>query len=350
MDIVSRSIRVIEYNLNRVVHRNTPETFNEYVQELIDHINTNTAVRLYQSRSNATEVITKIKDITRISATDDSYGAHIDIIANRLLSKEIAAQDRVARLHTNVQKGSLIQALLHDTANDEYQYLLAKVEHGDFVDDVDFTFKTGFSKDKKTIWKSCLFENVAQDESYYRARVYTNTVAKYWTDDFLELDCVRSDEANTGQAFDAIDITLNVRLRSDYPRDKIMIRNAFISHLRNNIHIDFTEMVEVILGNYYPYDISQEKVLELKQKMLQLPEQKKFDRQFTCERSAIHARIKKEYLVYTGVTIKISEGFNNLDSTITAFQDADGEKFLKIRTDNETTYKTFFPRRQRNRE
>ena len=57
-------------------------------------------------------------------------------------------------MDTNVQKGSLIQALLYDEDKDSSMYLLAKVEHTDFVDDTDFSFKSGFSKDTKKIWKS----------------------------------------------------------------------------------------------------------------------------------------------------------------------------------------------------
>lgn len=50
----------------------------------------------------------------------------------------------------------MIQALLYDDERDKYTYLLAKVEHTDFVDDSDFSFKSGFSKDMKKLWKSCI--------------------------------------------------------------------------------------------------------------------------------------------------------------------------------------------------
>lgn len=73
----------------------------------------------------------------------------IDFIAQRLLLKEREAQTTVVHMNTNVQKGSLIQALLYDEDKDKYTYLLAKVEHTDFVDDSDFSFKSGFSKDMK---------------------------------------------------------------------------------------------------------------------------------------------------------------------------------------------------------
>ena len=55
----------------------------------------------------------------------------MNFIANRLLLKEQEAQTSVARMNTNVQKGSLIQALMYNEEKDEHIYLLAKVEHTD---------------------------------------------------------------------------------------------------------------------------------------------------------------------------------------------------------------------------
>ena len=55
-----------------------------------------------------------------------------------------------------VQKGSLILSLIEHDEN--LLFLLAKVEHTDFFDDTDYSIKSGFSKDTKKIWKTCLFE------------------------------------------------------------------------------------------------------------------------------------------------------------------------------------------------
>ena len=67
-------------------------------------------------------------------------------------------------------KGSLIQALLYDEENESFSYLLAKVEHSDFVDDADLSFKSGFSKNKKTYWKSCLFSLKELNEGTYYSK------------------------------------------------------------------------------------------------------------------------------------------------------------------------------------
>jgi len=152
MDIIYKSIRIVDYANNRVSQREVPDEFNDYILELINHIEENDSIRTFKTKSNQTEVISGILSVIKI-ASDDEFIRVTDIIANRLLIKESEAQNKVSKMNVNVKKGSLIQALIYNNDNDIYSYLLAKVEHSDFVDDNDFSFKTGFSKDKKTLWK-----------------------------------------------------------------------------------------------------------------------------------------------------------------------------------------------------
>ena len=143
MEIVNQTIRIIDYENNAVYKRDTPDEFSDYVRQLITYINSNTSIREYCTRSVNTEVISCILDIIHNQLDEEFVTEKIDAIAKRLLIKECAAQTTVAHM-TNVQKGSLIQALLYDDERDKYTYLLAKVEHTDFVDDSDFSFKSGF--------------------------------------------------------------------------------------------------------------------------------------------------------------------------------------------------------------
>ena len=179
MQIITKSIRIIDYDAQQIYTRATPATFDVYVSELIDHINGNKNVREFKTRSTDTEVIGCIKHILRAHDNAELVSNKTDSIASRLLIKEIDAQRRVARMDTNVQKGSLVQALLFDEETNQSIYLLAKVEHSDFVDDADFSFKSGFSKDKKTFWKSCLIEIPDLEATSYTARIYSNILVLY---------------------------------------------------------------------------------------------------------------------------------------------------------------------------
>mgnify|MGYP000529673770 FL=1 len=63
MRIITKSIRIIDYEAQQIFSRETPPSFNEYVGELINHINENKNVREFKTRSVDTEVIGCIKQI-----------------------------------------------------------------------------------------------------------------------------------------------------------------------------------------------------------------------------------------------------------------------------------------------
>lgn len=342
MQIVQKSIFIIDYELQRVLPRETPPTFESYVAELINHISDNDSVREYKTRSNATEVIGSILSLCANQGDAALVSSRMGGMANRLMRMEVAAQERIGRTRTNVQKGSLIQALLFDQDNNIYVYLLANVEHSEWVDDADFTFKTGFSKDKKTIWKSCLIDLPDLEATEFHARIYSNTVAKYWNDDFLELDEMNSDETNTTRAFKAIDATLNQNFRGISSPDHTIIRNTFVSYLINNDHIDFPTMVDTVLGNYQPVDpdVNPEKILAIKGKLLELPRKKNFDSQFNAINSAVNARIKKVYPINDGIDLKVTRNIGDLAGTIQSVEE-NGVRYIRVRTNNPDTFKKF---------
>lgn len=340
MEIVNQTIRIIDYENNKVYKRDTPDEFSDYVRQLITYINGNTSIREYSTRSVNTEVISCILDIIRNQIDPDLVTKKIDFIANRLLKKECEAQTSVAHI-TNVQKGSLIQALLYDDEMDKYTYLLAKVEHTDFVDDLDFSFKSGFSKDMKKLWKSCIFEIDDLNASNFYAKVYSNTVAKYWYDNFLELDQVVSDEVNTEKAFRSIESALNRNIKNIAPRDHTLLRNALIAYFKSQDYIDYETMIQITLENYHPVELEQEQMDRVIEKIRELPDKHNFERQFNTVPSVINARIRKVYDVCQGVQLKITDAIDNFDDTITAYRDTDGNKYIKIKTDNELTFRIF---------
>lgn len=343
MQIISKSIHVINYDEELVSPRAIPDSFNEYVMQLIRHINTNTSVRSYKTRSQATQIIVNAKEILKkVIGQDLTIEDFVNDNADRLLRKEMEAQNKISRLNTDIQKGSLVQSLLYDDETEEYVFLLAKVEHSDFVDDVDFSFKTGFSKDKKNIWKSCLlnFDDVTE-LNINNAKVYSNTVAKYWSDDFLELDEMITDESNTLKAFKAIDETLARNVKNVAPQDYTVIRNTVIAYFKGNTHLDYTSMVEEILGTYQPTDLSNDGLQKLKDKLTGLPENRKFDAQFNSVPSVINARIKKIYKVNNGIEIKITDSIEDIKHTIKSVEEQDGNRYLKIKTNNDETFNYF---------
>lgn len=342
MQIITKSLRIIDHEGNMVITRNTPPTFDGYVRELISFIEGNISVRHFKTKSSDTQVISCVLQSFQNKDELDIVNEKSDVIAQRLLEKEIEAEQKISQMNIRIQRGSLIQALLYDENADDYTYLLAKVEHSDFVDDSDFTYKTGFSKDKKTIWKSCLIDLSHPDNNIYNAQIYSDTVAKFWSDDFLELIAMTDNESNTISAFKALDSSLNRSIKQSAPRDHTIIRNAIIHYFKSHEHFDFGEMLDSVLNQYQPVELSQEDVTSLRSKLSELPEKKHFDRQFETVAKAINARIKKVYDVNAGIQIKITDEIQDIENTISAFRDDDGTKYIKIKTNNENTFNRFF--------
>ncbi|MGI6017340.1 MAG: hypothetical protein ACOX8M_00805 [Marvinbryantia sp.] len=341
MRIIFQSIRVIDYENNKIFYRETPATFSEYLKQLINHISGNDAVRSYKTRSVNTEVISCILEIIKEKNNSDLINAKIEAVASRLLLKEREAQQSISHLNTNVQKGSLIQALLYDSEQERYIFLLANVEHTDFVDDSDFSFKSGFSKDMRKIWKTCIFEIDSLESDVFMAKVYSNTAAKYWVNDFLELEQVVSDEVNTDRAFKSIESMLNRNVKKEAPRDYTVLRNALIAYFRSKKQIDYDDMIQDILVDYVPEELDESKMKLLVEKAMEFPSKHKFDKQFNTVSSIINAKIRKVYDVYPGIQIKITDAIKDLNETINAYRDDDGNKYIKIKTNNEEVYNQF---------
>jgi hypothetical protein len=346
MNIIQTSIHIIDRESERVTQREAPEAFAAYVGELINHIRNNNSVRDYKTRSTSTEVIRCILDLCA-NQEDEIISAKMNTMASRLLLKETEMQGRVGGMNIEVQRGSLIQALLFDETAEAYSYLLAKVEHSEWVDVSDFTFKTGFSKDKKTMWKSCLFDlsDLVADEFY--AKIYSDTKAQYWSNGFLELDAMNSDEVNTQKAFQAIDTTLGHGFRGITSPDHTIIRNGFVTYLKNNEHIDFPIMVNSVLENYQPVNTNltveesqamTARIQNIRDKLLEQPEKRKFDNQFNAINSAINARIRQVYKIREGIDLRVAGAIE--DGVIQAVEEG-GVRYICVRTDNEVTFKKF---------
>lgn len=340
MDIIYKSIRIVDYTNNRVSQREVPDEFNDYILELINHIEENDSIRTFKTKSNQTEVISGILSVIKI-ATDDEFIRVTDIIANRLLIKESEAQNKVSKMKVNVKKGSLIQALIYNNDNDIYSYLLAKVEHSDFVDDNDFSFKTGFSKDKKTLWKSCLIDIDENDTQTFYAKIYSDNKAKYWSDAFLELEELITDEKNTSNAFKYIDGFLNRNIKGKSISDYTHLRNSVIVYFRTHEHFDYYKMIEDVFENYCPAEIEIELYKRSLDKIKTISETSSFDTQFTPVLTAINAKMRKTYPVNSNVDIVLKNGVEDLASTITSIEEMNGNRYLKIKVTDIGTFDSF---------
>lgn len=201
MEIITQAVRVIDYENDRIQKRNVNEMpkFRDYIEQLIGHVSNNVSIREYHTQSTGTEVVAQILEIAQSPEDTGLIEEKIDAIAGRLIRKEQEAQERVGHMNIRVQKGSLLFVLFQE--NQSRKCILAKVEHTGFFDEADYSEKFGFSKDTKKIWKTCIFNLDDLNADQFQAKVYSDTVAKYWWHDFLELEECQNDATNTAKAY-----------------------------------------------------------------------------------------------------------------------------------------------------
>lgn len=347
MQIISKSIYTIDYNDSKVIARTIPDHFNSYINNLIDFINGNKHVRNYKARSQSTQVVTNIKKIIGATGEGTIDKARVDLnnneIAERLLLKEIEKQEHISRMKNNIKKGSVIQVLLKD--NNSYKYLIAKVDYLNFIDDSDLSSKIGFSAKNKDIGKTCLFEILVEDEIIVdSAKVYLDNQAKYWADDFLELEEMRSDEVNTSLVFKEVELVLKRNIKPKSLNDFTVLRNSLIGKLKSSTHIDYKEMVRDLIENYTPDNresLTVEHMKKVMDKLNELPETKKFDVQFQPVPSAIKARIKRKFNVTTGIEINVADYIEDIKDIIHSVEENDGSRYIRIKTTDEETFNSF---------
>jgi hypothetical protein len=106
-------------------------------------------------------------------------------------------------------------------------------------------------------------------------------------------------------------------------------------------------MVNSILENYQPVDTNltpeecQEmttRIQNIRVRLLEQPERLKFDGQFNAVNSAINARIRQVYKIRDGIDLRVTCAIE--EGVIQAVEE-DGPRYIRVRTDNEDTYRKF---------
>ena len=350
MDYLFKAVHKIDYDAENFSEVEIQSNFDDFVTQLLSNINDNVVNKAYAPSSQATQVVNDVRNIVSViefseNSTEEIVSrvkVYAEDIARRLFEKEKLKQEQIYHMGQNVKKGSLIQAAIKN--GDDYSYLLAKVEHSAFVDDSDFSFKSGFSSEQKKIWKTCVLNCNIQNEivSVEEGKIYVNNSGKYWADDFLELRELSTDAQNTKKAFGAIDSILTKEIKKCAPSDYTVLRNSFVGYMKRETHLDYNEMVSNILDDYTADNLTPENIAGLKQLLIELPEKRKFDRLFTVVPKEIRAKVKQLYNVNDGIEIKINDFVQDIKHKITAEEDVTtGAKYIRILTNNEDVYQQF---------
>lgn len=337
MKLLFTSFYLLDLENKQVQKKNITEDFQSFIEEYIEYAQMNEKNKAYTIRNTSTSVVSSIQTIV---LNQEQWEDKSKEIAKKLLEAEELAQAKIYRMGSNVKKGSLIQALIEKNT-DEYEYVIAKIEHSSWIDGQDLTVNYGFSKDKKSLWKSAIFPIYKMDTQiiFETVQVYSDTMAKYWTISFLELDEERNDSKNTYSAFKAIDSELKSAIAPVSPHDYVQLSSELQNVMNTPQDLNYNDCVEQILENYHPNEEEIEKEV-IKDCLLALPERKKFDKQFKVVPESLNNKRSKKFKLSKGIELTIrSDAIEYPEKIVSTL--VDGRRVIQILCEDEDTYETF---------
>jgi hypothetical protein len=310
----------------------------DYINNIIENYIKPHSDKMFDIRSETTEVISQI--IKLLNDTNKvKFQEVAAIIAKRLIDKEIVTQEKFKHL-VELKRGSLIQFLFK--YDGRLTYLIAKIEHAAYLEAEELLKQFGLPYED-SILKTCIF--TFNDDLDLEEVILTDsntTPSRYWWEDFAELKELNTKEYNTKSAFRHIENTLSRNLKAVTPKDYYMLRNNLVGYFRTKNEFVYDDVLDYVFGDYQP--LCDTTIIEnVREKLTQLPENNKFDRKFEIAVEEIKARmVQKTFNVVENVVLQITGHVEDLEHTIQAYKDRDGHKYLRIKTDNDDTFRIFY--------
>ena len=201
MDILGVFFYSVNHNEDDVleIDINDNEDVSNYLENLVDEILNNPNKKQFIIRDEKTQVISIFLNAINVGLDRESSKS----IANRLLAKEKDQQKLIEKLKINIKKGSLFIALFEE--KDYYNGVVVKVDNGDFLDEIEKNKRSGLPYENKS-FKECIIQIGKKTKEIEKIFLFDRNgkVAKYWSDDFLELNQLMTDERATVESFDII--------------------------------------------------------------------------------------------------------------------------------------------------
>lgn len=337
MDVSYIQLVKIDHDNNNVVVESIDEQENikQYVMDMLATISENVGEREYIFKDGEETMKTYLNSFINEDNKDETTLN----IAKRLLSKEKDAQLKYAHI-TQIQKGIMLASLCKMTDRD-YKVIIAKADYSEFLEEASGEKRNGLPT-KKKIFKSFIANVTIVDGVYSISKMVTFDVnssqAKYWYNDFLDLEAKLDDEANTKKAFDEINARVLTPIKKESKDDYWCLYNATLSYMRSEGEFDIEYYANEILGKYTPKNPNV-KIKDLSKKALELPEKRNFDKKFTKVPKAINKKIKAIIPLTEDISLSVADNSNpSLKNVIKPHEDEEGCKYIMVKSDEGYSY------------
>ena len=312
MTILYTSFHILDLDNDTVQKKEMPEEFQGFVKEYIEYANSNEKNKMYTIHDEQTQVVSCIR---QMALNQEKCEVLTDSIADKLLMSEKLAQAKIYRMGSNVKKGSLIQALVSK--------------------------KYGFSGDKKSLWKSAVFSmyEINSHIVFKDVKAYSDTMAKYWTVSFLELDEARDDAKNTYSAFKAVDNELKSAVEPVSKKDYVKLSSELQNVMNTPQQLNYNQCIDNLIDSY---SFSEEEIEKdvIKDCLLALPERKNFDTEFKVVPESLNNKRTKKFQLSQGIELTIrSDAMEYPDKIVSTV--VDGKRVIQIVCEDDDTYDAF---------
>lgn len=337
MEVVYIQLIKIDHDNNRVVVEpiDEQENIKQYVMDMLETISKDIGEREFVFKDGEETMKTYLNRFLQ----DENKNDITRNIANRLLLKEKEAQNKYAQI-TQIQKGIMLAALCKMTDR-EYKVIISKADYSEFLEESSGEKKNGLPT-KKKIFKSFIANVTIANGVHSISKMVTFDVnssqAKYWYDDFLDLEAKLDDEANTKKAFDEINARVLTPIKKNSKDDYWCLYNSTLRYMRSEGEFDIDHYANEILGKYTPINPNL-RIKDLCKKTLELPEKRNFDKKFTKVPKAIKKRIKVVVPLTEDISLSVADNENpSLKNIIKPHEDGEGRKFIMVKSDEGYSY------------
>lgn len=268
--------------------------------------------RHFKFNSDKTEVYSCIKQF--IESSDEEC---ITKITNRLFRTLADAKKKYDHLK-EITKNNFFISILKNV-NNEYECFLALFHNEDYLN------KSSYKKDvglpfNETTFKASI---ILLDENSEFLSMYTSdsntSIAKYWSDNFLDSIELLDDTKNSNNAFNTIERYFKDKVYKVSKRDYYELRNETIAYFRVKENFDYTDFKTTVFTNFVP-ESSEIKKEELTHDFdmfrKKQHESMEFDDSFTIDKKSVKKRFSKQIFLHGKIDLLLKEDIDNLKDVI----------------------------------
>lgn len=281
---------------------------------------------LFKDESKLKPLITKLLE-------NNNINEQCKKIADLLAASEFKMNIKIAKLGTEVKKGSLIITRLEIAKQN--LLLITKIDIEEFFQTKTMELDKGLPADKG-LQKSCLIEietgNIVEPFSLADSN---GKISSFWVNDFVCANYVRDNKQNTEKALQLIGAVL-ASVNKESPQDHTELRQNLYSYFKTAESYDHTKMIKAVIGDYQP--ISKElDTSKIQTKLLKLTAASKFDGIFQIDKDVVKTKGKKSYKFEHDIELKANSG----DTSSIFHKIIEGQPYVLIKTN--AGYQQFKP-------